>query len=126
METWLEEGFSAAVGSVAGNVAIAALGLTGGLAILAGVAISTGVTVGVSKLIESIYNMPGGVPFDFDSWSEEEKIKYIYKQTGVDLRKVGLVEKLYESGQLDPDEVRRIYDYCGDDSREAYRCTGRQ
>ena len=120
-ETWLEEGFAAACGSVAsslalnavgGSAAIAAMGIAG-LGVMAGILVlGIGVTLGVSEFIKAIFNLPGGVPKDFDSWDEKEKRKYLSQVTGIDIKKLEMLEKLMDSKDFDDEEIIKLYDVC--------------
>lgn len=114
-ETWMEEAFPAILGSVTTNLIV---GAAGGVAaagigtILAAAVLGVGVTWVVAKFVDGIFNLPGGVPKDFDSWSEEEKAKYVYEYTGIDLEKLEMLKNLYNSGTFSDDEINSIFDVC--------------
>ena len=113
-EKWLEEGFSATVGSVSSYLTLVALGGTaaGAGAIIVSAAAGVAVTYGLSKIIESFYKLPGDVPRDFDSWDENEKKKYLLEQTGINFDWLNTLDELYKSKVIDDIEVQQLFDVC--------------
>ncbi len=105
-ETWMREAFPAIIGSIVGTVA-------GGPVVLSAL-IGLSVTFVIGKLIEGFYEMPGGIPHDFDAWDENEKKDYIRKYTGIDLDKIEQLKVLADSGTYTEEEIKSIFDYCTD------------
>ena len=105
-ETWMREAFPAIMGAVVGSV-------VGGPVVLSAL-IGLSVTVIIGKLVEGFYEMPGGIPRDFDAWDENEKKDYIKKYTGIDLDKIEQLKVLADSGTYTEEEIKSIFDYCTD------------
>ena len=103
-ETWMREAFPAIIGSIAGTAA-------GGPVVLSAL-ITFGVTWVIGKLVEGFYEMPGGIPCDFDAWDENEKKDYIKKYTGIDFDKIEQLKVLADSGIYTDEEINSIFDYC--------------
>jgi len=76
--------------------------------------IGLSVTFVIGKLVEGFYEMPGGIPRDFDAWDENEKKDYIKKYTGIDLDKIEQLKVLADSGTYTEEEIKSIFDYCTD------------
>ena len=117
VETFLEEGVAAAIGSAATGALTASLAaagaLTFGTGILVGLA-GIGVTYVTSSFFHSIYYMPGDVPMDFYTWDEAKQRKYLKKELGIDLNYMDAVDKLIESGQFSHDEIMNMLEVCKD------------
>ena len=103
LETFLEEGGAASVGAGA-QAAVGALlaGMTG--AAIIGAATGILVTTGASIIIHSVYYMPGDVPYDSDTWDEDQQRNYTKKKIGVDLETIEAAKKLLEKGEVTREE----------------------
>ncbi len=105
-ETWMTEAFPAIIGAIAGTAA--------GGPVLISALIGLGVTNTVGAFVEGFYEMPGGIPLDFDAWDENEKKDYIKKYTGIDLDKFEQMKVLADSGTYTDEEINSIFNYCTD------------
>lgn len=100
LQEWLGEAGAAGIGGLVGGLILAG----GGLPIIAVLA-SVGVTVGASIFFDSFFEMPGGIPKDFENWSDEEKWKYIKETTGIDREQLEVLRKAKDSGNFTAEEL---------------------
>ena len=117
VETFLEEGVAAAIGSAATGLVASALTATGvlavGVGVLAGL-VGIGVTCAAGSIFHSLYYMPGDIPNEFYTWDEAKQRKYLKKELGIDLDYMDAVDKLIESGQFSHDEIINMLEVCKD------------
>ncbi len=114
-ETWLEEAASAMIGTITSNLVVAAAagGAAVGIGTILGAAvIGVGVTFITSKIFEGIFNMPGGIPREFEHLTEEQKKQIIYQQTGLDIDRLECLATLYKSGVIDDEQFTDLFDVC--------------
>ena len=99
-QEWLTEAGAAGIGGFVGALILAG----GGLPIIAALA-AVGVTACASNFFNSFFEMPGGIPVDFENWTEEEKWKYIKEATGIDYEKLEVLRQAKESGNFTAEEL---------------------
>jgi hypothetical protein len=100
LQEWLEQAGAASIGGIVGGIMMA-----GGAFPLLAVAASVATTYVASKFFESFFEMPGGIPRDFENWSDEEKWKYIEGTTGIDHEKLKVLRQAKESGNFTDEEL---------------------
>ena len=90
---------SAAIYSIGGSAAAG----------IAGAGLGTIVTLVLGEIVDQYFN-PGGVPRNYEEWTEEDQAKIIEEKLGIDIKFVDLIEKSIKSDIFDDKQKDEILD----------------